>query len=63
MFLCINVANGLWGYVSPNATHQKQLKYKIMAAVGKLTVCSYNIRGSNSTNIIYVTDILGGYDI
>ena len=46
-----------------NITHQKQLKYKIMTSIRKLTVCSYNMRGFNSSKINYVTDLLGRYDI
>ena len=63
MFPCVNLANGPWEYVFPNITHQKQLKYKIMASIRKLTVCSYNMRGFNSSKISYVTDLLGRYDI
>ena len=63
MFPCVNLDNGPWEYVFPNITHQKQLKYKIMASIRKLTVCSYNMRGFNSSKINYVTDLLGRYDI
>ena len=63
MFPCVNLANGPCEYVFPNITHQKQLKYKIMASIRKLTVCSYNMRGFNSSKINYVTDLLGRYDI
>ena len=38
MFLCVNIANGPWEYIFPNITHQKQLKYNIMASFRKLTV-------------------------
>ena len=41
----------------------KQLKYKIIASIRKLTVCSYNMRGSNASKIHYVTDLLRIYDI
>ena len=63
MFPCVNLANGLWEYVFPNITHQKQLKYKIMAYIIKLTVCSYNMRGFNYSKINYVTDLLGRHYI
>ena len=33
-----------------------------MASIRKLTVCSYNMRGFNSSKINYVTDLLGRYD-
>ena len=59
----INQANGPWEYVFPNITHQKQLKYKIMASTRKFTLCLYDIRGVNSSKIKNVTDILGTYDI
>ena len=62
MFPCVNLANGPWEYVFPNITHEKQLKYIIMASIRKFTVCSYNMGGFNSNKINYVTDLLGRYD-
>ena len=63
MFPCVNLGNGPWEYVFPNITHQKQLKYKIMASIKKFTVSPYNMRGFNTSKINYVTDLLGRYDI
>ena len=34
-----------------------------MSSIRKLNVCSYNMRGFNSSKINYGTDILGRYDI
>ena len=42
MFPCVNLSNGPWKYVFPNITHQKQLKYKLMASSWKrkYRICS-----------------------